>query len=309
VDPRAWPTLDPELVGLVELLPDLSDTLDDVPGARELLAGLIPSVPPQGEDGLEISDVQLRESRMRVYRPREAAGDLPAVLHIHGGGFVLGSVDIDHPQAVAMALRLGAVVGSVDYRLAPEHPHPAAVEDCYEALVHLAGLDGVDRDRIAVHGQSAGGALAAATALLARDRHGPRLCFQVLEIPVLDDRLTTPSMTTHVATPLWSRPQAEASWRHYLGDREADQYAAPARATDLTGLPAAYVLTCELDPLRDEGIDYAARLLAAGVSVELHSFPGAFHGTALAQGSAIAGRMEDERLGALDRAFAATVRP
>ena len=307
MDSSAWPSLDPELVGLVELLPDRTAALDDVPAARTMLAELVPSVPPRGEDRLEIADELAGEARVRVYRPRDVAGDLPAVLHIHGGGFVLGSVEIDHPQAVSMALRLQAVVVSVDYRLAPEHPYPAALDDCYAALVHVAGLGGVDPDRVAVHGQSAGGALAAGITLLARDRQGPAICFQVLEIPVLDDRLRTPSMTTHVATPMWSRPQAEASWRHYLGGREADQYAAPARATDLSGLPPAYVLTCELDPLRDEGIGYAARLLAAGVSVELHSYPGAFHGTALAQGSGIAKRMEDERLDALARAL--TVHP
>jgi acetyl esterase/lipase len=305
VDPSRWPSLDPELVGLVELLPDPAGSLEDVPAARELLAALVPSDPPPGEERLEISDELAGQTRMRVYRPRDADGDLPAVLHIHGGGFIRGSVELEHPQAVSMALRLRAVVVSVDYRLAPEHPYPAALDDCYAALVHLAGREGVDRDRIAVHGQSAGGALAAATALLARGRRGPAICFQVLEIPVLDDRLLTPSMTSHVATPMWSRPQAETSWRYYLGAQEADQYAAPARAADLSGLPPAYVLTCELDPLRDEGIQYAARLLADGVSVELHSYPGAFHGTALAQGSGIARRMEDERLGALGRALAA----
>jgi acetyl esterase len=154
------------------------------------------------------------------------------------------------------------VVVSVEYRLAPEDPFPAGLEDCYAALVWLhesAAELGVDGDRIAVVGRSAGGGLAAALALVTRDRHGPALCFQCLAIPELDDRLDTPSMQAFVDTPLWNRPLAEASWRHYLGDDRSDvsPYAAPARATDLSGLPPAYVSTMEFDPLRDEGIAYA----------------------------------------------------
>jgi len=304
VDPSRWPSLDPELVPLVELLPDMADGLDDIDAAREMLAGFIPNDPPAAEDRVEMTEVPVGGTTVRIYRPRGVEGDLPGLLHIHGGGFALGSAEIDHPQSVGLADELQAVVATVDYRLAPEHPYPAGVDDCYAALELLAGWDGVDPTRIAVQGQSAGGALAAAVTLLARDRGGPRIHFQVLEIPVLDDRLDTPSMRAHVDTPLWSRPQAEQSWRYYLAGQEADQYAAPARAEDLSGLPPAYVLTCELDPLRDEGIRYAARLLEAGVSVELHSYPGAFHGTTMAQGSEIATRMMTERLAALTRALA-----
>jgi acetyl esterase len=156
---------------------------------------------------------------------------------------------------------------SVDYRLAPKHPYPAAVEDCYAALAWLAGAAtelGVDPDRIAVYGDSAGGGLAAAVALLARDRGGPRLAMQFLGIPELDDRLETPSMTAYVDTPVWNRPRAEVSWAYYLGDaikpgsRDVPAYAAPARATDLTGLPPAFITVCQFDPLRDEGIAYAS---------------------------------------------------
>ena len=191
---------------------------------------------------------------------------------------MLGSVDLEHQVCVDLARDLGVVVASVDYRLAPEHPYPAGLEDCYAALRLLSGLPGVDPARVAVHGQSAGGCLAAGVALLARDRGGPALCFQSLDVPVIDDRLETTSMRSAGPWPMWSPSQAATSWRLYLDGRPADQYAAPGRAEDLSGLPPAYVVTCELDPLRDEGIDYATRLMTAGVPVELHCWPGTFHG-------------------------------
>jgi acetyl esterase/lipase len=200
---------------------------------------------------------------------------------------------------------------SVEYRLAPEHPFPAGVEDCYAALRWLAdnaGALGADPGRLAVAGTSAGGGLAAAVALMARDRGGPALRLQVLSIPELDDRLQTPSMTTFIDTPLWNRPNAVLSWSFYLG-READAapgddvspYAAPARATDLRGLPPAYVATAELDPLRDEGIAYASALMHAGVPVELHQFPGTFHGSALVSTASVSCRQQAELLDALRR--------
>ncbi|MFL6172262.1 MAG: alpha/beta hydrolase [Marmoricola sp.] len=306
MDPAALPNLDPELVDFVTMLPDMGNALDDVPAARAMVAAMMPSGPVPGEEELVITDEVAPGSpdvAVRVYRPRGATGAAPGLLYIHGGGFCIGDAAGEQRGAVLLARRLGAVVVNVDYRLAPEHPYPAAVEDCYAALAHLAGLDGVDTTRLAVHGNSAGGGLAAATALVARDRGGPALRFQSLGIPALDDTLDTPSMRTFVDTPLWSRKQASRSWELYLGGRPADQYAAPARATDLTGLPPAYVATCELDPLRDEGLTYAMRLLAAGVSTEVHNFPGAFHGTSIVPGSTVAKRMEAELLTVLARAL------
>ncbi len=306
MDPAAFPNLDPDLVDLVVSLPDMGGALDDVPAARAMLEAFIPPGTPYGEDELVITDEIAPGSpdvAVRVYRPREATGPLPALLQIHGGGFCLGSVDLEHGGSVSLARRLGVIVVSVEYRLAPEHPHPAPVEDCYTALEYLTTLEGVDLDRVAVHGTSAGGALAAAVALMARDRVGPRLCFQSLNIPVLDDRLDTPSMRAFVDTPLWSRPQAEKSWELYLGGGQADQYAAPARAIDLSGLPPAYVVTCELDPLRDEGLAYAMRLLASGVSTEVHNVPGAFHGSTMVPTAAVVKRMDAELITVLRRAL------
>ena len=235
-------------------------------------------------------------------RERAAASRVPAILYIHGGGFFVGSIDTEHAGSAGLARQLGVVVVSVDYRLAPEHPFPAGIEDCYAALVWLhAHADelGVDPARVAINGGSAGGGLAAGLALLARDRGGPAICFQYLGIPELDDRLETESMKRFTDTPMWSRPSAELSWQWYLGDAhggDVSPYAAPARATDLAGLPPAYVSTMEFDPLRDEGIIYALRMLEAGVSVELHSFPGTFHGSAIVTGAAVTQREGVERL-------------
>jgi acetyl esterase/lipase len=228
------------------------------------------------------------EVAIRIYRPKAKTDTTrPGLLEIHGGGFLFGDVEMMDPWCQAVAGVVDAIVVSVEYRLAPEHPFPAGVEDCYAALSWMAANAddlGIDRTRIAVGGQSAGGGLAAATALLARDRGGPALCFQLLEIPELDDRLETPSMQAFVDTPLWNRPNAVWSWRHYLGpDHTGDvsPYAAPARAESLAGLPPAYVSTMEFDPLRDEGLTYAMRMMQAGVSVELHNYAGTFHGSAL----------------------------
>jgi acetyl esterase len=285
--------IDPELAALADLMPVIE--LHDIPAARaafeEMIATLFADIP--GVEALEIEDRLVPGHQgdpdvpVRVYRPKEPRQPpVPGVLHIHGGGFVVGSVQTEHAGAALMAIDTGAVVVSVDYRLAPEHPYPAGVHDCYAGLTFLhaeAGALGVDTTRLAVVGASAGGGLAAATALLARDRGGPPLCFQMLHIPELDDRLETHSMRTFVDSPVWNRPLAEISWQAYLGAlhgaADVPVYAAPARATDLSGLPPAYVSTAENDPLRDEGMLYAVRLLQAGVSAELHQFPGTFHGS------------------------------
>jgi acetyl esterase len=208
MDPDDFPNLDPELRGLIALLPDTTDLFEDIAGAREMMRAFLPPGPIPGADLLDIAEGRTDGPgdgvRVRIYRPADAVGDLPGILYIHGGGFCIGDIDIEDGGAVQLANAVGAVVVSVDYRLAPEHPYPAGLEDCHAALCLLAGLPGVDPTRLAVHGQSAGGGLAAATALLARDRGGPSLCFQSLSIPELDDRLETPSMTAFTATPMWS---------------------------------------------------------------------------------------------------------
>jgi acetyl esterase len=302
---------DPELAPIVELLPasDLSDVAQSRAWLETLIAPLNANVDTTGItiDDREIAGPDVAVP-VRVYAPAAPApaAGRPALLDIHGGGFVVGNIDMEHAVAVQVARELGAVVVAVEYRLAPEHPFPAGVEDCYAALRWMhddAGALGIDPDRIAVGGQSAGGGLTAATVLLARDRGGPPVCFQFLGIPELDHRLETTSMRTFVDTPMWSRPNAEKSWEYYLGPDagEVSPYASPAIATDLSGLPPAYVTTMEFDPLRDEGIIYALRMMEAGVSVELHTFPGTFHGSASVPTAAVSRRAHQELLVALRR--------
>ncbi len=305
---------DPDFEPILPLLPtemDFSSTekVEEVRNSRALFV----EPPPDREDVLkEDRDVPGRagdpDVPIRIYRPKNTPdGQLPCVFEIHGGGFIIGNIDMMDAWCQRVSAEVGAVVVSVEYRLAPEHPFPAGVEDCYAALswtAEQAASLGVDADRIAVAGQSAGGGLAAATALLARDRGGPKLCFQLLEIPELDDRLETPSMTAFTDTPLWNRPNAVWSWRHYLGpdhQGEVSAYAAPSRAKDLSGLPPAYVSTMEFDPLRDEGILYALGMLQAGVSVELHSYAGTFHGSAMLPNADASARNLEEVIHLLKR--------
>ncbi len=304
---------DPEFADRIASLPVGSDW-SDMPRARAAMAEMVAGLAAgQGDpEGLSWEDRSIpgpdgSALRVRVYRPEGAAGALPGVLYIHGGGFCVGTIEDEHAGAGQAALHAGAIVVSVDYRLAPEHPFPAGIEDCHAALVWMAkSADtlGLDPARIAVMGGSAGGGLAAGIALLARDRGGPQLCFQVLNIPELDDRLETPSMKQFTDTPLWNRPNAIVSWRYYLGDMlggDVSIYAAPARAEDLRGLPPAYVSTMEFDPLRDEGLIYATRMLQQSVQVELHQFPGTFHGSSLFADAGISRRASAEMLAALQR--------
>jgi len=302
--------LDPELAAAVAFLPKLpmGEPEEARAGLRQMLAEYPGPPLPEGVSTVDrtVPGADGNEIPVRVYSPPRDGAPVPAVLYLHGGGFVVGDLDTEHAGAASLADALGAVVVSVDYRLAPEHPFPAPLEDCYSALVWLsdeAGALGVDAARIAVAGQSAGGGLAAGVALLARDRGGPSLCFQLLGIPELDDRLETPSMVAFTDTPMWNRLSAERSWRYYLGegaDGDTSPYAAPARAEDLSGLPPAYVSTCEYDPLRDEGIVYALRLLQAGVSVELHQFAGTFHGSTILPAE-VSRRQQAEMVDALRR--------
>ncbi|MFD8547909.1 alpha/beta hydrolase [Streptomyces sp. NPDC059649] len=306
----------PELAGILDRLPPRpADPYADIEavrsGFRQLMAPLMPAHDPrvtvreltvQGPDGNPL-DVQ-------VLRPAGAEGVLPGVLYLHGGGFAYGELDGPSPMARHACVAAGAVVVNVHYRLAPEHRYPAGVEDCYATLEWMtASADelGIDPDRIAVTGASAGGNLSAAVCLMARDRQGPRIAFQCLLIPCLDDRDRTASRRRIEDRRIINGPGIAHTWDVYLGpDRGPDTpaYAAPGRATDLTGLPPAYVLTCGLDPLRDEGLEYARRLTEADVPVEVKDVPGAWHFfEAYAPESGLARRTTDHWLTALRTAL------
>ena len=258
-----------------------------------------------GRDALAISDQLIPGPKdapdvgVRIYDPPGRTDPVPCLVYFHGGGFIAGDLDTEDVRCVRLANDVGCVVVSVDYRLAPQHPFPAAIDDCYAALLWTASMAeylNIDATRLGVGGPSAGGALAAAIVLMARDRGGPALAFQLLVYPCLDDRARTVSMG-FVGTPIVDGGSIAWLWNAYLGEDRSNvsPYAAPARADELGGLPPAYVMTAELDPLRDEGIEYAVRLLHAGVSVELHQFAGAFHGFDLLP-TAISRRAADEQV-------------
>lgn len=308
-------SFDPELAAAVAMMPVFE--INDVPTARaEMGETFAAAFGEPDRSGVQVRDELVPgpdgapELRLRIYTPDRLVAPA-AIYDVHGGGFMLGTIDMFDGHNLHLARELGVTVVTVDYRLAPEHPYPAGLEDCYAGLVWVAkNADalGVDPDRIAIHGESAGGGLCAGLALLARDRGGPSIAFQYLGVPELDDRLDTPSSRAFTDTPIWNRPNAVVSWDSYLGagkrgTPDVPIYAAPARATDLTGLPRAYVSVMEFDPLRDDGIAYAQALMHAGVSVELHAFPGTFHGSSLVEQAEVSRREADEALAVLRRAL------
>ncbi|SDG58709.1 Acetyl esterase/lipase [Lentzea fradiae] len=312
---------DPELLPWLHLLPDVQLTgYDSLLALRAQQEGPMAGGPEyEPVHPIDVRDVLVPgpsdapDVRVRIYSPADRQGPVPGLVYVHGGGFVLGDLESFHPQVLRVADELGIVVVAVDYRLAPEHPFPAPVEDCYAALKWVAEKAselGIDPARLGISGESAGGGLSAATALLARDRGGPALAFQLLSFPELDDRLGTESMRDYVDTPIWHRRNAIYSWTAYLGTEpggeDVSPYAAPARATDLSGLPPAFVTACQYDPLRDEGIEYARRLAHAGVPVELRLYPGTFHGSVLVGSASISRRMTDDELDALRRGLRIT---
>jgi acetyl esterase/lipase len=239
---------------------------------------------------------------VRTYA-RQGSEKRPGLIALHGGGFAFGGIHSIEARARMLADLASVVVVAVDYRLAPEHPYPAGLEDAFAVLEWLAGPGAkelcTDPERIGVWGESAGGGIAAALALLTRDRGGPALAAQFLDAPTVDDRLATHSMRTLVGTPMWDATNSPLSWGYYLhtvaepGAPDVPLYAAPARATpkDLSGLPPARVTTYDVDPTRDEGLAYALQLVAADVPTEIQNYRAAFHLAHMIPGTTIGARM------------------
>lgn len=285
----------PELYSVILQMPEID--MRDIAKARadqELLKADMAAadIPPHPlHEQLAINDYTIPGSSgdpeilIRHYAPLSQQDKAPCLLLFHGGAFVFGDLDSEHVRCLHIAARCKAVVISVDYRLAPEHQFPAGVNDCYAALLWVADNAeklGIDPGRVAVGGASAGGALAAAVAQMTRDSNGPPIAFQLLIYPVIDDRMDSSSMLNGGDKPIWNSFHTKLMWEHYLGKADSgaptSNYAAPGRATSLAGLPPAFILTAEYDPLRDEALEYAFRLMDEGVPTELHQLPGTVHG-------------------------------
>lgn len=284
--------VDPELAtGLGVNMPAQVLNAETLPVYRQMLLDMVAAIPKPTSAAMQ--NVQREERfvpgpagaepvRVLVYTPGDRSDAiLPAMLHIHGGGFVSGSADMSDPNSRSFAVDMNCVVVSVDYRLAPETPFPGPVEDCHAALVWLASAAeelGIDPQRIMIAGESAGAGLVAALCLLARDRGSVTPLFQYLAEPMLDFR-SADSDHPHVGHFGWTRDHSRFGWSAMAGDTEGpvSLYCSPALAEDLSGLPATYIHIGAIDLFLEESLEYARRLTRAGVSVELHVWPGAFH--------------------------------
>jgi acetyl esterase/lipase len=311
--------IDPELAPSLAMIPaDGSLNFNDMAAARKMsdeIFGRMVSMMPVVK-GVNSKDVTIPGPKgapdvsVRVYTPEGKTGKRSGMLWIHGGGYVLGDLTADDYTMRSMCANTGCVMVSTNYRLAPENPFPAPVEDCYASLkwmVNNADELGIDKLKVAIGGGSAGGGLAAGLAIMTRDRGEIALSFQLLIYPMIDDRNITPS--SHAITDLrtWDREKNLFAWKAYLGDSAKDgivsPYAAAVRAKDLSGLPPAYIAVGELDLFLDENIEYAQRLLQAGVPTELHVYPGATHGFDSIISASVAKRFIEERDNAVIRAL------
>ncbi len=300
--------LDPELHPIVDAFPEtplISETLhafrrvtqENVTlGDADAVAVARSEVLVASADGTKV--------RSLLYVPKAVAVSRPGYLHIHGGGYVIGSPEGSDATNLAIASRLGAVVLSVGYRLAPEHPIPAPLDDCYAGLAwlheHAASML-IDRERIAVGGESAGGGLAAMLAIKARDAGEYAICHQQLTYPMLDNLTGTDQEPGDPLTGefVWTRERNSFGWTSFLGDAQAVSPQVPARLASFEGLPPTWMMTASLDLFRDEDIAYAQRLLAAGVPTELIVYEGACHGFQMIPGTALGKRYTRDHLTAL----------
>jgi acetyl esterase/lipase len=289
----------PDLRKIARFVPKQAVTPVTLPVIRMVTRRMWRRAPNGGEDLTLPSGVGVR-----LYRPSTAAGPGPGLLWIHGGGYVIGHPGQDDQLCRRYAERLGATVASVDYRLAPEHAYPAPLEDCYAALKWLAALPSVDADRVAVGGASAGGGLAAALTLLARDRGEVTPAAQLLVYPMLDDRTVDREGLDNPGLRLWNQTSNKFGWSAYLGDADPE-VAVPARQPDLHGLPPTWMGVGTLDLFHDEDLTYAERLKAAGVPCDVEVVKGAFHGfDGIAPKAEVSQSFFDSQCAMLQRALA-----
>jgi acetyl esterase/lipase len=310
IDPDARVPLD----GLLEVMPGGFNAIPDIVQRRAAVEGMFAALEVPENPNVTKEDRSVPgpdgepDITVRIYRPVNASATLPGIYFIHGGGMILGNVAGEDAIATMLCDQVGAVVVSVEYRLSPEHPHPAPVEDCYAGLVWTAKNAaelGIDLTRLAIYGGSAGGGLTIATALVARDRGGPALKYMMPIYPMIDDRNETGSSEEITDIGIWDRAGNIEAWAWYLGGKEADQYAAPARAEDLSGLPPSFIDVGTVDLFRDEDIAFAQRLMQAGIPTELHVHPGSYHAAeTFAPDSALSKRIWALRVDALKRALA-----
>jgi len=311
------PLFDPELVPLLEFFPEVRLSAQVLPVLRASIAQLAANaslpqrLPVSVEERRVPGAAGMPDVRSLLYLSTRAAPPLPVLFHMHGGGYVLGAPEINADTHRVLAAELDCAIVSVDYRLAPETPHPGPIEDCYAALrwTHAhAGELGIDASRIGVFGESAGGGLAAALALLARDRREIPLRFQHLIYPMLDDRTCTHADPhPHAGQHVWTAEHNHFGWQSLLGAAPGadgvSAYAAAGRAQDLGGLPPAFIAVGALDLFLEENLEYARRLTRAGVPVELHVYPGAPHAFQMVTGARVSVAAERDSVSALRRAL------
>jgi len=307
--------VDPELRDALALWPLLPLTADSLTQRRADLLKVLGSVPQPDLPDITADEIRVESAfgakpiRVLTYRPVKSGNPLPTFVHIHGGGFMMGAPEMKDVENRLLASELRCAIYSVDHRLAPEAPHPAPLEDIYSVFTWLhanAGQLGLDPARIGIKGESGGGGFAAAAALYARDQQGPKFAFQHLIYPMIDDRTAVrKNLHPHVGEFVWTQENNYFGWRSLL-DREpgsagVSPYAAASRAADVSGLPPTYLSVGGLDLFLEENMTYADRLSRAGVPIEFHMYPRAYHGFYRATDARVTKQAEHDNREALRR--------
>ena len=312
---RTFELVDPELHEALALWPQVPLSAESLARRRADALALLGSVPTPDLPDIVTDEIHVESAfgakpiRVLTYRPARSDDPLPVIVHIHGGGFVMGAPEMKDVENRLFASELKCAIYSVDHRLAPEAPHPAPLEDIYSVFVWLhanAGRLGLDPARIGIKGESGGGGFAAGAALYARDRSGPKFAFQHLIYPMIDDRSAVrDDLHPCVGEFVWTQANNYFGWRSLLGAEPGSAgvspYAAAARAEDVSGLPPTYISVGGLDLFLEENLTYVDRLSRAGVPVEFHLYPRAFHGFYRATNARVTRQAEHDTREALRR--------